>query len=179
MINTTGKLASFCAFLSPLAPSLRIRWSDSLATILPPLATRHYPLRPSPAGYCLTPTAVCQRPNGVRSRRTAPSIFSMSPNQAIPAEKSIRFFPLAAAQPLNILSRPEMLNATGSRRPCRMAISRNACSLVPALISRNLPKELGMVSRELLGTIALLDLFISQESVQGKLNRLALFFASL
>jgi hypothetical protein len=34
----------FGAFLSPLAPSLRIRWSDSLATILPPLATRHSPL---------------------------------------------------------------------------------------------------------------------------------------
>ena len=48
MTNTTGKLASFCAFLSPLAPSLRIRWSDSLATILPPLATRHSPLATTP-----------------------------------------------------------------------------------------------------------------------------------
>ncbi len=47
---------------------------------------------------------------------SGPSIFSMSPNQAIPAEKLIRFSPLAAAQPLNILSRPETLNASGSRR---------------------------------------------------------------
>jgi len=39
-----------------------------------------------------------------------PSTFSMPPNRAIPAEKSIRFSPLAAAQPLNILSRPETLN---------------------------------------------------------------------
>ena len=31
----------FGAFLSPLAPSLRIHWPLSLATILPPLATRH------------------------------------------------------------------------------------------------------------------------------------------
>ena len=54
----------------------------------------------------------------------------MSPNQAIPAEKSIRFSPLAAVQPLTILSWPEALNASGSRRACRMAISRNACSLV-------------------------------------------------
>ena len=53
----------------------------------------------------------------------------MSPNQATPAEKSIRFSPLAAAQPLSILSPPETLNASGSRRACRMAISRNASSL--------------------------------------------------
>src|SRR5208337_670801 len=58
-----------------------------------------------------------------------PSTFSMSPNQATLAEKSIRFSSLAAAQPLNILSRPETLNASGSRRACRMAISRNASSL--------------------------------------------------
>jgi hypothetical protein len=32
------------------------------------------------------------------------SIFSMSPNQAIPAEKSIRFSPLAATQPLKTLA---------------------------------------------------------------------------
>jgi len=58
-----------------------------------------------------------------------PLYISMSPNQAIPAEKLIRFSPLAAAQPLNILSRPETLNASGSRRARRMGISRNARSL--------------------------------------------------
>jgi len=58
-----------------------------------------------------------------------PPTFSMSPNQATTAEKSIRFSSLAAAQPLNILPRPETLNASGSRRACRMAISRNASSL--------------------------------------------------
>ena len=31
---------------------------------------------------------------------------------------------------LTILSRPEALNASGSKRACRMAISRNACSLL-------------------------------------------------
>ena len=75
-----------------------------------------------------------------------PSTFSMSPNQATPAEKSIRFSPLAAAQPLNILSRPETLNASGSRRACRMVISGNASSLPDF---RNSPKQLGMVSPEL------------------------------
>ena len=29
-----------------------------------PLATRHYLLRPSPAGYCLPPTADCEKPIG-------------------------------------------------------------------------------------------------------------------
>ena len=58
------------------------------------------------------------------------SIFSMSPNQAIPTDKLIRFFPLAAAQPSTILSWPEALNASGFRRACRMGISRNACSLL-------------------------------------------------
>ena len=43
MINTTGKLGSFCAFLSPLAPSLRIHWPQ----FSPPLATRHSPLPPT------------------------------------------------------------------------------------------------------------------------------------
>ena len=44
-----------------------------------------------------------QRPNGTRSRRASPSIFSMSPkfsmlpNQALPSDKSIRFSTLAAA----------------------------------------------------------------------------------
>src|SRR5271157_4064984 len=52
MINTTSKLASFWRFCNTVG-SLP---SDSLATVLPPLATRHYLLRPSPAGYCHPPT---------------------------------------------------------------------------------------------------------------------------
>jgi len=59
-----------------------------------------------------------------------PLYFSMSPNQAIPAEKSIRCSLLAAVGPLIILSWPEALNASRSRRACRMAIRRNACSLL-------------------------------------------------
>ena len=55
----------------------------------------------------------------------------MSPNQAIPADKSIGFSSLAAAQPLIILSWPEAVNASGSRRACRIAISRNARLLYP------------------------------------------------
>ena len=54
----------------------------------------------------------------------------MSPNQAICSDKSIRFPPLAAAQPLTILSWPEALNAKGSGSACRLAISRNACPVL-------------------------------------------------
>ena len=71
----------------------------------------------------------CQSPNGARSRRAGP-LSHYAPNQAIPAHKSIRSFPLAAAHPLTVLSWPEALHASGSRRACLMHISRNACSPV-------------------------------------------------
>src|SRR5271157_1432549 len=104
-----------------------------LTTILPSHAPRRNQRgqvvrKPSPTGYCLTPTANCQRQNGVQSRRTAP-LLSISPNQAIPAEKSIRCSLLAAVGPLTILSWPEALNASRSKRAPE-AIRRNACSLL-------------------------------------------------
>ena len=49
--------------------------------------------------------------------------------------KLIRFFPLAAAQPSTILSWPEALDATRSRRARRMAISRSARSLLVPCVS--------------------------------------------
>src|SRR5271157_399405 len=61
---------------------------------------------------------------------SGPSIFSMSPNRETAADKSIRFFPLAAAQPLATPSWPEALNARGSRPGCQMAISHNDYSLI-------------------------------------------------
>ena len=94
-------------------------------------ATRRYLPRPFPAGYCLPPTAELRKIEWARSGRADPlSLFYYAPNQAIPAEKSIRCSLLAAVGPLTILSWPEALNASGSRRACRMAIRRNACSLL-------------------------------------------------
>src|SRR5208283_4077810 len=61
---------------------------------------------------------------------SGPSLFSMSPKQASLSEKSIGSFPLAAAHPFTVLSWPEALHASGSRRACLMPISRNARSLV-------------------------------------------------
>ena len=90
--------------------------------------------RPSPAGYCLTPTAELPRIQRGPITPTGPPIFSMSPNWRFLRTNQSVSSPLAAAQPLTILSWPEALNASGSRRACRMAISRNACSLFSFLI---------------------------------------------
>ena len=109
-----------------------------LATVLPPPAPRRRPSGPAGSGHAptlprwLLPDAdrrIGKEPNGTRSRRAALSIFSMSPNQAIPADKSNNFFlfPLAVDQPLTILSWQEASNATSSRRARRMAIRRNVC----------------------------------------------------
>src|SRR5208337_245247 len=73
----------------------------------------------------------------------------MPPNQAIRADKSIRCSLLAAVGPLIILSWPEAINASHSMRACRMAIRRNDFLCLLSLISRNSPKQLGMVSPEL------------------------------
>ncbi len=134
MVNTTSNWLCFGAFLSPPVPSLRIHWPlttgrCSRATGHYSRATRHYLPRPSPAGYCLPPTAELRKIEWARSGRADPLSY-YAPKQAIPAENPIRSPPLAAARPLIILSWPEALNASGSKRACRMAISRNACSLV-------------------------------------------------
>ena len=109
MINTTGKLALFGAFLSPLAPSLWIHWPlffRPTPAPAPPAGSGRAQTLPFPAGYCLTPTAEFIGKDRTESNLDERSLyFIMSPNRAIPAEKSNRFSPLAAAQPLTIRSR--------------------------------------------------------------------------
>jgi len=86
MVNTTGKLASFWRF-SITAGSLP---SDSLANLLlphtPPAGTGR--ARTLPAGYCLPPTVKLSKAERDPISTSGPSILSMSPNQAIPTEKS-------------------------------------------------------------------------------------------
>ena len=101
---------------------------------LPPHAPRHADQRgqvvrrPSPAGYCLTPTAELPKTERGPISTSGPSIqYVTEPGDS--CGKINPFFPLAAAQPLTVLSWSTTLNANGSRRPCRIAISRNACSL--------------------------------------------------
>src|SRR5208337_4896150 len=96
--------------------------------------TRHspLPLRPFPAGYSLTPTVESAKTEQGPISTSGPSLFSLSPNQAIASDRLIRFSPPAVARPLTVRSRPEALNASGSRRAGRIHISQNACSLVVA-----------------------------------------------
>src|SRR5208283_3052767 len=102
------------------------------------ILTRHAPRRHQrgqavadpPADSCMQPTAELVKTERDPISTSTPSIFSMSPNRAILAEKSIRCSLLATVGPLTILSWPEALNASRSKRACRMAIRRNACSLL-------------------------------------------------
>ena len=133
MVNTMGKLASFGRF------SITIVSASSIS-----LATDHYSHAPRPPE---PPNRRHQRGQAVRrparwflhatdhrigKNRTGPdlheppSLFSMAPSQATPSKNQSVSPPLAAAQSLNILSRPETLNAISSRRACRMAKSRSA-----------------------------------------------------
>jgi hypothetical protein len=127
--------------------------SISLATVLVPLTTiRHRPLPPDSLATALPPSAgpsgvrSCadpsplataihrppdwQRPKGARSRRSVSLYISMSQNRAIPSDKLNFFSSHAAAQPLTIPSWLGALNASDTRHACRMAISRNSCSLL-------------------------------------------------
>ena len=124
MINTTGKLALFWRF-SLTTGSLP---SDSLATILPPLATTSYD--PPPLATACHRPPNCQKPNGTDLEEQI-LYFSMSPNQAIFTDKIICSSPLAAAHPLTVLSWPRRPTSVASGVPARwMAISRNARSLL-------------------------------------------------
>ena len=151
--NTTSNLALFCAFLTPPSRFLRLHWPLALFPRRSPLVTLnylHWPFfsRPAPhagtSGFrsCPDPspltTASHRRPTAEGKDRTGPDLnerslsLSMAPNRAISTEKSIRFSSLAAVGPETIHSRPEALNASGSRPAWRMAISRNVPSAARA-----------------------------------------------
>src|SRR5271157_1835191 len=112
-------------------PLLRQEWGTRLAhNVRHCSAAQRLGLHaPRSAGYCLTPTADLSKSERGPISRSGPSVFSMLPNRAISSEKSNFSSPHAAAQPLNILSRPETFNASSSRRPCRMALRRDAYPL--------------------------------------------------
>src|SRR5271157_5770832 len=137
-INITSNWLRFGAFLSPPASSLQFHW---------PLATDHNsPVprsTPHAAGTsgsgraqtlprCLLPDTDSRFGKDL----TGPDLderslsFSMAPNRATPTEKSIGLCSLATVGPQTILSWPDLLTASGSRRACRMHTSPNACSLL-------------------------------------------------
>src|SRR5208337_3037940 len=173
-------------------PHTALRWDQRVQVVR----------RPSPAGYLLPPTAQMPKTERARSRRAGPLFqyvtepgdfygqnnlflstrrrstvdrslvatalnpsllrracrmaksrnacslldfpeFARAVRYGVPGTP-IRFSPLAAAQPLTILSCSEAPKATRSRRACRMAIGRNDC---PCMFDS--PKQLRMVSPEL------------------------------
>ena len=137
MVNTTSNWLCFGPFLSPPVPSLRIHWPLTtdywpVFSCHWPLFSRHSPLPPKTLPRWLLPATErrnCERSNGPdlaertlylimhRNRRFLRRIQSVPPHSPPPDQ-------------LIILSWPEALNASGSKRACRMVISRNACSLV-------------------------------------------------
>ena len=150
MINTTGKLASFGAFLSPLAPSLRIHWPQFSRHSR--LATRHSQLPPTTLPRWLLP-ATNRRIAKDRMGPIWPSgpsiLLCTEPGDSCGQVKP--FFQLAADQPLAILTWHEAIHASGSRRACLIHINREACSLV---VLRDLPEFAQAVSYGVPGTKA-------------------------
>jgi len=139
----------FGAFFDASALTASSLPSDSLATDHWPPFFPHSPLPPrrppGPAGsgpaQTLPRWLLPDTDRPIVKDRTGPDLderplyFSMSPNQAIPADKSIRFPPLVAAQPLTILLGQEALNASGSMRAWLMAISHNARPLLVSFVA--------------------------------------------
>jgi len=124
-------LASFWRF-SITASSPSFGFTDYYTILSPhaPRSTLHAPRavvrqdqrgqvvrRLSPAGYCLPPTAELPKTERDPISTSDPSIFSMSPNQAIPTEKSMDSSPLAAAHPLRVLSWPRRSTPVSSGVP--------------------------------------------------------------
>jgi len=145
MINTTSNWLRFGAFYHRGLLRFAFTGHWLLTTILPPLASRptphaSRPTTPGPAGSGRAQTLPRWLLPDTNRRfvkdRTGPALderplhIQYVTEKAIPAEKSIRSSLLAAVGPLTILSWPEALNASRSKRACRMAIRRNACSLL-------------------------------------------------
>ena len=74
----------------------------------------------------MPPTAELSKTERDPISMSGPSIFSMSPNRAIPSDKSNFSSPLAAPEPLTFLSWLGALYASGTRHACRMASGWNA-----------------------------------------------------
>jgi len=85
--------------------------------------------RPSPAGDCLPPTA--QLPKTVRARsRRAGRLFQYVTEPGDFYRQNNLFLPTRRRSPVDRSLVAKALNASGFRRACPMAISRNACSLL-------------------------------------------------
>src|SRR5271166_2118244 len=136
-----------------LAPGQRGCSTVPLATVLPPPAPRPTPgpagsgrAQTLPPAYCMQPTAELTKVEQDPISTSGASIFSMSPNQAIPTEKLIRFFPTRRRPTVD-----HSLVAGGAQgqwlQACLPDGLKPQCLLSLLFpISRNSPQQLGMVS---------------------------------
>src|SRR5208282_4310877 len=85
--------------------------------------------RPSPAGYCLPPTAQLPKIERARSRRAAPLFQYVIEPGDFYGQNNL-FLSARRHLPVNRSLVAKALNPTLFRRACRMATSRNACSLL-------------------------------------------------
>ena len=83
--------------------------------------------KPSPAGISVTDRRIAKDRTRPDLDEHPLSYYVTEPSDSCGQIKQFFLFPLAADQPLTILSRHEALNATSSRRARRMAIRRNVC----------------------------------------------------
>ena len=137
MVNTMGKLASFWRFFITVVSASSI----SPATGHCSRGTDHHSphatssrftghcspavRQPSGVGSCADPSPLAtaihrppdwQRPNGARSRLCGLSLQVCHRTRRFLRKNQTVLSPLAAAQPLTVLSWPEALNASGSRQ---------------------------------------------------------------
>src|SRR5271165_1597490 len=119
-------------------------------------ATRHSPLPPTTLPHCLLPATdhpIAKTRTGPISTNGLYIQYVTEPGDS--CGKSIRYSLLATVGPLTILPWPEALNASRSKRACRMAIRRNACSL---LALPDFPKFAQAVRYGVPGTPELLEI---------------------
>ena len=123
MVNATGKLASFCAFLSPLAPSLRVHW---------PQFSRHSPLPSTTLPRWLLPAT--DRP--IAKNQTGP--ISRSGSSISVCHRTSRFLRTKSFVPLTRRRSPvdrslvaKVPNVSGFRRACPMDGHKPQCPFSP------------------------------------------------
>ncbi len=103
--------------------------------------------RPSPAGYCLPPTAQLPITERARSRRTGPLFQYVTEPGDFYVQNNL-FLSTRRRSPVDCSLVTKALNPSLFRRAGRMAISRNARSLPDF---PEFTQQLGMVSSELRG----------------------------
>ena len=132
IINTTSKLALFWRFSITASTISSIHWP--LFSCHWPLFSRHSPLflchsplppKTLPLGYCLTPTAELSKSERGPISTSRPSISLC----AEPGDSCTQINPFLPTRRRSHVDRSLVagaLDVSGSRRACRMAISRNA-----------------------------------------------------